>query len=319
MLLPIFGDVLVRIKLRCGCGAKMFSDEQIKKYDIDTLKKWVRQRLGGYVVMLADITTDNLFYRGVPWAERPTKIDQLSYPPVYKAKQGRANRAEKPLFYCSLAPTAPFPELRVKPGDQIALSEWKVKEPLWMHNLGYHQAALHKIGSQNLTMRQRLISPIKNESRANAKLRGELSLAFTKDIKTENEHHYKLSIAINEMLYDNASPLPKFPNGPRCAYVAATVYPAMHLRGDADNVAIRPEFVDSSLELKSVRYILVEAVDEGRPLYTLRTIAFANAFSGGDIIWQDQPLPEKRNRSHFYLEKDAWFLRDDFGNIIDVH
>lgn len=297
----------------------MFSGEQLKKTDIETLKRWVRNRLGGYQVMIADIKTNNLLFRGVPWPERPTKVSQLSYPPPEKTPLGRANRPGQPMFYCSVAPTAPFPELRAKPGELIALSEWKIKEGLWMHNLGYHQVALQKLGTRNLTVRQRLSFPIAGETKQNAKMRADLSLAFTKDVCEGQEYYYKLSVVINELLYEKAGPIPKFPGGPKADCAAATVYPSMQLRGDADNVVIWPEFVDSSLEIKSVRYILVEATDQTKPWYTMRTVAYADTFSGGDIIWRDEPLPERKNRTHFYLENDTWYLRDDFGNLIDAH
>jgi hypothetical protein len=292
----------------------MFFDDQLKKTDIDTLKRWVRYKLRSYVVVFKTITTDNLFYRGVLWPKQPSKIDDVSYPPPDKARLGRANRAGQPMFYCSLAAPAVFLELQVKQGDLVAFSEWKVTEKLWMHNLGYHQVALEKMGTRDLTMRQRLTYPIRNETKENAKLRAKLSLAFTKDVRDGREYQYKLSIAINELLFD-----PKLPDGSKVGRVAGTVYPAIQLRGDADNVVIWPEFVDSSLRIKSVSYYLVEAADEAKSAYTFLIQAFADTFSRRDIIWKDDLRPERQRRSHFSLENDAWVLRNDFGRIIDRH
>ena len=88
----------------------------------------------------------------------------------------------------------------------------------------------------------------------------------------------------------------------------------------ADNVAIWPEFVESSLRIKSIRYVLVEAADEARSSYTFLTVAISHAFSGRDIIWQDiNHLPENQRRSHIALEGGDWVLRDGFNSIYDRH
>ena len=171
--------------------AKLFSDDQLRDKDIDTLKRYLRYKLGGYRVVLADIGTDNLLDRGVRWQQRPSKIDHASYPPTDKvAKLGRINRIGKSAFYCSRAAPAVFYELRARPGDLIALSEWEVAEALWMHNLGYHQASLRRMGAPVAT-RPRMISPIPNEPKKNSRLRRQLSLAFTEDIREGQDYRYK--------------------------------------------------------------------------------------------------------------------------------
>ena len=154
------------------------------------------------MVAVTDISTDNLLYRGVLCQQRPNKIDQVSFPPVDKVtKLGRVNRVGKPMFYCSLAGPGVFYELRAKQGDLIALSEWEVAEPLWMHNLGYHQDALRRMGAPDGAMRPRLTNPTPNENKHNAGLRRQLSLAFTEDVREGREYRYKQSIAINELLF----------------------------------------------------------------------------------------------------------------------
>jgi hypothetical protein len=93
----------------------------------------------------------------------------------------------------------------------------------------------------------------------------------------------------------------------------------MQMRGAADNVAIWPEFVESSLRIKSVRYVLVERADETNPSYTILTLAFANVFSGRDILWQNTLAPEHERRSQITLEDNEWVLRDGLGNVYDRH
>jgi hypothetical protein len=223
------------------------------------------------------------------------------------------------VFYGSLAAPAVFYELKVKEGDLVALSEWLVVEPLWMHHLGYHQDALRKLGVIDVGARQWLANPIQNESERNARLRRQLSLAFTEDVPEGQEYRYKRPIAINELLFDGASPLPTPPDGPKSSQAAGTVYPGLKMRGAADNVAIWPRFVDSSLRIKSVRYVLVEAADEAKSSYTFLTLAFADKLSDRDIIWQEILLSDIQRRSHIALEGDDWVLRDGFGHIYYRH
>jgi hypothetical protein len=97
------------------------------------------------------------------------------------------------------------------------------------------------------------------------------------------------------------------------------VYPAIRMRGSADNVAIWPEFVDSSLRIESVRYVLVEAADEATSSYTFLTLAMSTTFWGRDIVWQDVHLPENEPHSHIALERDNWVIRDGFNRIYDLH
>src|ERR1700728_1586829 len=71
---------------------RLFTDDQIRKNDIDTLKRWLRPKLGGYTVAIRDLRSDNEFFRGVVWPERPSFVADLSYPPVKYAKLNRASR-----------------------------------------------------------------------------------------------------------------------------------------------------------------------------------------------------------------------------------
>lgn len=301
---------------------KLFSDDQLRYKYIDTLKRFLRNKLGGYIVAIKDIRTNNLLYRGVSCPERPSTIERVSYPPADKiTRLGRLNRIGTSMFYCSVASSAVFLELRAKQGDKTALSEWEVTEPLWMHNLGYHPDALRRIGTSDVAMTQRLTltNPIPNEPKENANLTRRLSLAFTRDVREGQEYKYKQSIAINELLFDKAEPIPKRQNGPSSSRVAGTVYPALRMQGAADNMAIWPEFVDCSLRIKSVRHVLVEAADEAKLSHTFLTLAMSHTFSGRDIVWQDSLLPENQRRSHIALENGHWVSRDGFNHIYDLH
>ncbi len=59
----------------------MFSDDQLKRKDIDTLRHWLRQKLGGYMIAVKDMLKGQRLFRGVRCPERPDLISRISYPP----------------------------------------------------------------------------------------------------------------------------------------------------------------------------------------------------------------------------------------------
>jgi hypothetical protein len=91
------------------------------------------------------------------------------------------------------------------------------------------------------------------------------------------------------------------------------------MKGVADNVAIWPEFVDSCLAIRSVRYIKIEKADEALSSYTLLNLAIARTFKDGNIEWQDASGPEHLRRSHIAYEDGSWVSRDGTGHIYDMH
>ncbi len=297
-------------------GRRLFTDAQLRRETIDTLKRFLRAKLDNYVVAVRAINASQRLYRGVSHREVPALVSHLSYPPAEMVKKdGRANRAGVPMFYCSAAaPAVPF-ELRAKPGDLIALSEWQLNEPLWLHHLGYHGDALRRMGVPRAAARPVMItSPIPDENKANARLRRLLAMAFTEDVNVGDEYRYRQTIAINELLFDRAEPLRRVEGGPRFDEVAGTAYPAMQMLGVADNLALLPKFVDSSLTILKVLCLRVEAVDERKHAYTTLTVAHADTFRDGNILWRtDEPPPEHERRSHISYEDGHWTARNDRG------
>jgi hypothetical protein len=300
---------------------KLFWRDRILRRDIDTLKQQLRGKLGGYGVAINYPTRDNLLFRGVVCNERPQTIDRISYPPADKVtKLGRLNRIGQPMFYSSRAAAAVYYEIHAKPGQRVAVSTWEFIEPLWMHNLGYHEDSLRRIGGPADGQRLRLTNPIANETKFNAHLRRQLSEAFTEDVGEGQEERYKLPIAINEVLFDDAGPLPTHvSDGPRCGEAAATVYPAMQMRGIADNLAIWPKFVDRWLRLKAVSYVLVEAADATRSAYSISGIDMSEGVSGRELVWKGGITDERRRRGHISFEHGHWVQRDGLDQVYAVH
>jgi hypothetical protein len=93
----------------------------------------------------------------------------------------------------------------------------------------------------------------------------------------------------------------------------------MGMRGDAGNAVLLPEFVDSSLRIKTARYVHVEAANQTASAYTFLTVGMADTFTGDEIQWQENLPPEIRRRSHIALEDGHWVVRDGLGTIYDFH
>ncbi len=299
-------------------SGELFTDTQLRTKDIDALKRLLRPKLDDYVVAIKDVRPGNRIFRGVKWDTRPDAVSQLSYPPAGVIRMGRANREGQSVFYASLGGPAILFELKAKRGDLIALGEWEITEPLWMHNLGFDETALRRLGDR-LYPRPQLTNLIPNETKRNRKLRRKLSKAFTENLTPENEYRYKQSIAINELLFDGASPIPINPGGPRFAHVAGIVYPAMQMRGAADNVMLYPAYVDSSLKISTARYVVVEDCDQDRASYSVLNLAISKLFSGGLIQWTETLGAEKDRRSTIAMEGDRWVLRDGHGQVYYTH
>ncbi len=232
----------------------LFTDTQLGRLTIEALKDLLRSKLGGMVRAVKNINAGNIIYRGVAWDRRPDLIAQLSYPPPDKVGQcGRLNRPGQSVFYGSSGSPCVFYELKAREGSLIAWSKWQVKEPLWMHNLGYHGDALDRMGAMPNTERLALTEPIPNETQRNKRLRKKVALAFTEDITPGFEYRYKQSVAITEFWCDHHQPLPIESGGPRTAEIAGVTYPSLQMRGDADNLVFWPKFAHSSLALAQVQ------------------------------------------------------------------
>ena len=295
---------------------KLFTEAQLRDKDHDTIKRFLRYRLGGYRIALKDITVGNRLYRGVECPELAPNVGRISYKPAaLVTNSGRANRAGVSVFYASVAAPACFYEIGAVPGQRIALSEWVVSKPMWFHNLGFHPDALRRLGVGNLESRSQFAAPIPTETKANARLRLQLSLAFTERVGAGNEHRYKQSIAIFENLFDGAEPLEELPGGLGRTGAAGAVYPAMSLNGMADNLAIAPEFVDRGLTMGSVRQVLVEDANPAISGFQLLTIAMAKLGAGGTLEWETLTGPEIDRRTFVALEGGRWTMRNGHGEI----
>ena len=287
--------------------------------DVDKIKCRIKDCIAGYKREVKSIEPNQDLFRGVLLKDgegRPNEISRISYPPgEFVKKDQRLNRAGQSMFYCSTASAAAFYECQAKQGDFFVLSSWEVKESLWMVNLGYHKTVLKNPGTQdhNINSRNLLTNPkIQSEPKKNKKIRHKLSKAFTIDVPEGKEYIYKQTIAIKEIYLDD-SEIPPQSGGPKINKVAGIVYPAMKLRGDADNVVLLPDIVDS-LKIKSAWYIKIEEADKEKSCYKYLIEGRANSFVNGQIEWEEN-ADKGAVRASISLENGRLVYKDGYDRI----
>jgi hypothetical protein len=122
---------------------QFFTFDQLKTMTIDSMKAYLRRRIGGYTVAIKPMRTTNKLFRGIFCDERPSSVERISCPPPHLVlKPGRANRDHSSMFYGCVGAFPIFFEIHAKQGDLIALSEWAVTEPLWMRALDTQTSSL---------------------------------------------------------------------------------------------------------------------------------------------------------------------------------
>ncbi|MCD6047382.1 MAG: hypothetical protein K0S08_1029 [Gammaproteobacteria bacterium] len=209
------------------------------------------------------------FYRARKFVEKPTKLEELSYPPIEQALLGRANLPGRQVLYCSASPSATFFELNTKPGDFVAISTWTLNDHALIFPIGYDKAALEQLGF-NKDCQEILISS-SNSIKPQPEIIRFLENAFTQDITEAEEYKYKLSAAIAEYFYQIQ---------PCCGLV----YPTTAMQAEAKNFALNYELVNKQLTLESVIWYRVDEGDDSH--YKVSKLACAEAFSNGVIQWR---------------------------------
>src|SRR3954454_7543223 len=78
--------------------SKEFIEDSIHKVldnenslSLDEMVLLLRKVATGYQMIACGIYEGQVFYRGIPYVDKPTKYEELIYPPMEKAKLNRAN------------------------------------------------------------------------------------------------------------------------------------------------------------------------------------------------------------------------------------
>lgn len=291
----------------------------LKTADVDFLKDRLALLFAGYGLSTPVLTVGQKLFRGIFWPSLPKHIAQLTYPPANAVKNfGRLNRPNQSIFYSSAARAAVFFELGVKPGDHVAVSQWRSTDKLWMNNVGFAPGVFRKFKStrQEPASWQTSNTHPLIESKANKLVHHFLADEFSKVVSPDTPYDYKLSVAIAEkLLFGNLEA--NIVDGPKDTRFAGLVYPTMAMRANSDNIALLPEFVDRYLTLHEVEYIRIDAADPESLKYEITVVDFANTFAGELIEWKGRhrqwTLPPQTQIKMVVDEQGQWVAYDTEG------
>lgn len=200
----------------------------------------------------------------------PARIEEIWFPPAKTTSLGRANREGQSVFYCSSDPNCTFHEVKVKVGQIAVFAEWVNVVPMLLHDLGYTKHVLNRAGSKReLPEKHRLFYEKLNETQM--KTRDFLALAFTEPTAVK----YSLTAAIAETH--------------RGTSFSGLMYPSIQKSGAADNLALDPEFVRTSLHLKNARVMRINKIRDDGTIESTTIYDLERVDAEGVLHWKNAP------------------------------
>ncbi|MEO3406415.1 hypothetical protein AAFN85_21055 [Mucilaginibacter sp. CAU 1740] len=233
---------------------------------------------------------------------KPKYIEEITYPkPQYVNSYGRVNDIGQSMFYGSIGKSAPFKELNVKVGDTLIMGLWNIKDSMLLNHVGFTTKTRDALKSKrNLQDLYEFVKSTNGYNELNTLVYNYLADIFTWKIPVEETYRYKLSIAIaNKLLMGDT--------------FSGVMYPSIALYGNTDNIVLKPEFVDKSLELIAVEYLKITSIDNDIFQYdTLDTATEVN--ESNEIMWTGRLLTWSSNDSFSAINNgESWVPHDKSG------
>jgi len=279
-----------------------------KKLKIEDFEEYLTPLFRGYRVTAPRFEKGIYLYRG-RICEKPQNIKEISYPPSETIKSyGRANNVGESFFYAATARAVPFFELNIKKGQYLALSRWKTTDKLLLNHIGFSKECKEYLSSnRTLDDIYDFVKSTKARSDLNALVHDYLSFKFSKAVNFGEERYYKLTIAISRKLFESE-------------IFSGLLYPTITMTGNADNIVLKRNFVDQSLEFKSVESIEIkEAKDRKYDIQVLDSATKVN--EKGDLLWSGRVLQWqlKQQGQEIIVKSEGgeWIAYDGDGNRID--
>jgi hypothetical protein len=200
-----------------------------------------------------------------------------------------------------------FFELAPKIGDTLAIAKWVTSSPLLVNHVVYTPGVFEALGSGRghaSWAGQPVGNPGGEDTREIANF---LADAFAQRIAPGERYRYKLSVAIAEKLFDHG-------------LFAGLVYPTIAMWANADNVAIKPRYADSTLRFVRAEYARIDAIRDLQLDITVLDTAVAEGIDGV-IQWRGRVdqwvLRNQGNALTMSAENGRWVARDQNGNIVE--
>jgi hypothetical protein len=208
-------------------------------------------------------------YRGTKHhSSVPTRMEEIWYPPAEKTLWNRANRPQRPMFYCTSDPDCALREIGAGLGDTVVFATWTTKANMMLHDLGFSSQVLSRAGSRRVLPELHKSFYTEKLSVEGRTVRDFIAFAFTEPSPKD----YRLTVALAEMHL-------------RAEEFAGILYPSVAKDANTDNVALLPEYVRNSLSLVTAQVFQADQVESdgrvsGRILFELQAVS-----ERGDLSW----------------------------------
>lgn len=223
-------------------------------------------------------------YRAVLHTDETNHTDRLKYPPEDKVEYlGRANLVGQSIFYGASEPRVTFFEREAKPGEVLAISEWRVTKPIPIHLLGYTEYILQQAKSTRPLPGSDLNHPHRGISSRTNDFLHELFMKSTEDSK----HAYKLTSMISQHFY---------------SFGGGIAYPTVKMHGNAENFALPAKIAKECLELVRVKshpvrdYKPYSGNSKTSFYYDFDFPSIADNFDNGTIHWRKPTAEEEHEQ-----------------------
>jgi hypothetical protein len=257
--------------------------ETLKRMDlssvaIDDVAVLVRRLFTGCSGTFLPIDPGAVLYRAtkINAEPLPEKLGRLSYPPKECVWcDERCNRKGQPLFYASMAPNATLWEIGADVGDYVIVSKWRTLAPMHLMKVGYTTSVFERFGAERsippYVPGEGVSREVSDDEKRNHDVHTFLTNLFMQIVPRGQEYRYKISICVAEMLMaDNR--------------MAGLIYPSIAMYANADNVALKPTFVDGCVQFEFATCFAVSGVEAKK--VTASPIAVCNpADQRGALKW----------------------------------
>lgn len=203
---------------------------------------------------------------------RPTSRQELWCPSFGATKLGRVNREKDVVFYSTTTRDGAIFEIQPQKGDTVGLGIWETTTDIRVSHLGYLPALFGEAGSRRPVPPWARHPTVPDTDPANLELAKLIESEFTQQVPLGQEHRYKISVAVGEVLLDAPD-------------IDALAYPALRMRWNADNLALKPQVAERVLQFAGAEYLRIEEVLN--PGYRVALLASSDRLSDdGRIQWK---------------------------------
>lgn len=262
-----------------------YSDLSLKSTDYGAIKLVVGQIIDGWIKKEKGWPL-NGFYRARRNEEKSFEnISEIKAPlGRHVNKYGRLNAPGQRTLYAAEKSVVALWEIRVKAGDIVTIGHFMpikdIEAPIL--DLGVYESECAKlVGYKNLKNYDQEVTEQLGESTKYSNLISEFVMReMTKIVELGNEHEYKSTCAVAELLWRSNSKHP------------IVLYPSISRNLHGVNLAFHPEFVEENYSITGIQQ--VEILKVGLKEISYRTIKYSEwNTTDGKIMWKNGPDHEQ--------------------------